>query len=124
MTSTSSDSDFFYAYGAGDSQRTGQEWRLSELPRVNVKVIREVTSIVIDLSCRRCKVAFRKTHKSKIKNQRDPSSRKINTLISQTNIAIGRGCIHFTPQTKTRNITTVSLMKAWIKTPEAILKQL
>ena len=64
---------------------------------MNVNVIREVTAIVIDLLCRRCKVAFRKTHKSKIKNKHDPHSPscKINTLISQTNIAIGRECILF-----------------------------
>ena len=87
---------------------------------MNVKVIREVTSIVIDLWCRRCKAAFGKTQKSKIKNQRDPPSHKINTLIYQTNIAIGRGCIHFEKNPKQG--TSLSLTKAWIKTPEAILK--
>ena len=44
---------------------------LTELPQANVKVIREVTFIVVDLWCGRCEVTFGKTCKFKIKNQFD-----------------------------------------------------
>ena len=95
---------------------------LPELPKANVKVIREVTFIVVDLWCRRCEVKFGKTCNFKIKNQFDSLACIIDTLLAQTYITIGRGRLHFI--TPPKQGISVSLMKVWINTLDVILKQL
>jgi hypothetical protein len=53
-------------------------------PQANVKVIREIIPIVLDLWRRRCEVAFGKTKEHKIKNKREKLTKKIETLKEQT----------------------------------------
>ena len=91
------------------------------LLRANIKVIREITPIVIDLWQRRCEVAFGKLRKSKIKNQRELLSKKSHAA-RKTNISTGRVSLHF--KNPPREGTSLSLVKAWIKTSEEILKKI
>ena len=46
-------------------------------PRANVKVIREIIPIVIDLWRRRCEIAYGKTKKERTKRKRDQLTEKI-----------------------------------------------
>jgi hypothetical protein len=90
-------------------------------PRANVKVIREIIPIAIDLWRRRCEIAYGKTKKERNKRKRDQLAGKINTLREQTNSTTGRGRLHF--EHPPRDGTALSLMTTWIRTAEAIIRQ-
>ena len=90
-------------------------------PRANVKVIREIIPIVLDLWRRRCEVAFGKTKEQKIKNKREKLTKKIETLKEQTISTTGKGRLHF--EHPPREGTEMILMTAWIATTEAIIRQ-
>ena len=90
-------------------------------PRANVKVIREIIPIVIDLWRRRCEIAYGKTKKETTKMKRDQLTEKIETLREHTHIMTGRGRLHF--DHFPREGMSLSLMKTWIKTAEAIIRQ-
>ena len=68
---------------------------LSIRPRVNVKVVREIIPIVLDLWRRKYEVVFGNTRKSKIKNKRKILSKKIDKLNEKTNNTTGKGRLHF-----------------------------
>ena len=90
-------------------------------PRANVKFIREIIPIVLDLWRRRCELAFRKTKEQKIKNKREKLTRKIETLKEHTISTTGRGRLHF--EHPPREGKAPSLMTTWIATAEAIIRQ-
>ena len=90
-------------------------------PRANVKVIREIIPIVLDLWRRRCEISFGKTKKERIKMKRDQLTEKIETLREHTNSTTGRGRLHF--EHFPPEGTSLSLMTTWIKTAEAIIRQ-
>ena len=88
----------------------------NELPVLtwaNIKGVCKITPIVLDLWWKRCKLSFGKTRKSKIKNQRELLSRKIEKLLEIANTARGRGCIHFENPPWEGTSLSLMLMKTW-----------